>query len=70
MKIDTTTEVLTRTGGIALAGKVFKEIGLDFTSDAILSRADKQIIKGTSKKRLEISIKTMTGLFLQGRNSF
>lgn len=58
MKIDTTTEVLTRTGGIALAGKVFKEIGLDFTSDAILSRADKQIIK------------TMTGLFLQGRNSF
>ena len=49
MKIDTTTEVLTRTGGIAVAGKVFKEIGLDFTSDAILSRADKQIIKGTSK---------------------
>ena len=58
MKIDTTTEVLTRTGGIAVAGKVFKEIGLDFTSDAILLRADKQILK------------TMTGLFLQGRNSF
>ena len=56
MKIDTTTEVLTRTGRIALAGKVFKEIGLDFTSDAILSRADKQIIKGTSKKRLEVSV--------------
>ena len=49
MKIDTPTEVLTRTGGIAVAGKVFKEIGLDFTSDAILSRADKQIIKGASK---------------------
>ncbi len=58
MKIDTTTEALTRTGGIALAGKIFKEIELDFTSDTILSGADKQIIK------------TMTGLFLQGRNSF
>ena len=49
MKINTTTGVLTRTGGIASAGKVFKEIGLDFTSDAILSGADKQIIKGSSK---------------------
>ena len=58
MKIDTTTEALTRTGGIVLAGKVFKEIGLGFTSDAILSGADKQIIK------------TMIKLFVQGRNSF
>ena len=58
MKIETTTEALTRTGGIALAGKILKEIGLDFTSDTILSGADKQIIK------------TMTGLFVQGRNSF
>ena len=57
MKIDTTTEVLTRTGGIALAGRIFKEFGLDFTSDTILSGASKQIIK------------TMTGLFVQGRNS-
>ena len=54
MKIDTTIETLTRTGGIASAGKVFEEIDLDFTSDAILSEADKQIIK------------TMTGFFLQG----
>ncbi len=39
MKIDTTTEALTRTGGITLAGKIFKEIGLEFTSDTILSGA-------------------------------
>ena len=58
MKIDTTIEVLPRTREIALAGKILKEIGLDFTSDTILSGADKQIIK------------RMTGLFLQDRNSF
>ena len=44
MEIDTTIEILTRTGRITLAGKMFKEIELDFTSDTIRSGTDKQII--------------------------
>ena len=58
MKIDTTTEILTGTGGIVLAGKIFDDIGLDLESDKVLTSSEKRVIK------------TIAGLFVQGRNGY
>ena len=42
MKIDTTTEVLTRTGGIALEGKIFKP---KFLAKKLVIRYQKKFYK-------------------------
>ena len=57
--IDSTTEQLQSTGGIALAAKISEKIGLDFSDEE-------------SKRELvhpEIP-KVMYGLFVQGRTTF
>lgn len=58
MNIDFTTNVLDSTGGIVLAGKIFDRIGMDFKNDTLLDNAGKNILK------------SMTGLLVEGRNSF
>ncbi len=56
--IDTTTNVLNNTAGMALAGKVFNDIGLDLPNHSLISPQEKQ------------TIKTMAGLIVQGRSSY
>ena len=56
--IDTTTNVLNNTAGIALAGKVFDEIGLDLPNHSLISPQERA------------TIKTMAGLIVQGRSSY
>ncbi len=56
--IDTTTNVLNNTAGMALAGKVFSDIGLDLPNHSLISPQEKQ------------TIKTMAGLIVQGRSSY
>ena len=56
--IDTTTNVLNYTAGMALAGKVFSDIGLDLPHHSLISPQEKQ------------TIKSMAGLIVQGRSSY
>lgn len=56
--IDTTTNVLNNTAGIALAGKVFDKIGLDLPNNSLISPQEKN------------AIKTMAGMIVQGRNRY
>lgn len=58
MTIDTTRNILNSTAGIALAGKIFKDIGLDFSNDQILSKQEINIIQ------------TMAGQLIQGRTRY
>ena len=43
--IESTTDILNSTEGIALVGKIFQDIGLDFESDTILKSAEKSILR-------------------------
>ena len=43
--IESTTDILNSTGGIALVGKIFQDIGLDFKSDTILKSSEKSILR-------------------------
>ncbi|MDP7360845.1 MAG: IS1380 family transposase [Pseudomonadales bacterium] len=56
--IDTTTDTLSSTAGMALAGKIFEKIGLDLGSHGTISTQTKQ------------ALKIMAGLMVQGRTSF
>ncbi len=58
MTIDTTTNILNNTAGIALAGKIFNKIGLDLKPEKGIDSRDKQVLK------------TMAGLLVQGRTRF
>jgi len=40
--IDTTTNVLNNTAGVALAGKVFNDIGLDLPHYSLISHQEKR----------------------------
>lgn len=57
--IDSTTEQLKSTGGLALVGPIIKQIGFDFTDN----EAKQQM------KKPEV-LRAMAGLFVQGRSSF
>ena len=57
--IDSTTEHIQSTGGIALAGKIAEKIGFNFSDD----ESEHQLVHP------EI-LRTIYGLFVQGRNSF
>ncbi|RKX89731.1 MAG: hypothetical protein DRP70_02920, partial [Spirochaetes bacterium] len=56
--IDTTTNVLNNTAGMALVGKVFNDIGLDLPNHSLISSQENQ------------TIKIMAGLIAQGRSSY
>ena len=56
--IESTTDILNSTGGIALVGKIFQDIGLNFESDTVLKSAEKSILR------------ILAGLLTQGRSSF
>ena len=43
--IESTTDILNSTGGIALVGKSFQDIDLDFESDTVLKSAEKSILR-------------------------
>ena len=53
-QINTTTDKLNNTAGIALAGKILSAIGLDLPDDKIISKQEKDVIK------------ILTSLMLQG----
>ena len=57
--INSTTEQLKSTGGLALVGPIIKKIGFDFTD----SEAKREM------KKPEV-LRVLTGLFVQGRSSF
>ena len=57
-QINTTTDKLNNTAGIALAGKILSAIGLDLPDDKIISKQEKDVIK------------ILTSLMLQGRSKF
>ena len=40
--IEPTTDILNSKGGIALVGKIFQDIRLDFKSDTVLKSAEKE----------------------------
>ena len=57
--IDSTTEQVQSTGGIALAGKISEKIGFNFPDD----KSKKQLVHPEM-------LRVMYGLFVQGRSSF
>ena len=56
--IDTTTNILNNSTGIAFAGKVFNDIGLDLSPYSLISSQER------------VAIRIMTGLIVQGRSSY
>ena len=56
--IESTMDILNSTGGIALIGKIFQDIGLNFESHTVLKSAEKSILR------------ILAGLMTQGRSSF
>lgn len=56
--INTTTDVLSNTAGIALASRIFSKIGLDLPDETRISQPQKSVLK------------TMAGLIVQGRTCY
>lgn len=56
--INTTTDVLSNTAGMALTSKIFSKIGLDLPKETRISQPQKNVLK------------TMAGLLVQGRNCY